>query len=256
MHAKKKATGKVYLIGAGPGDPELLTLKAARVLGTTDVVLVDDLVDRRVLVHLRSGSRVIEVGKRGGCKSTPQAFIERKLIQLARQGRTVARLKGGDPFVFGRGGEEVEALEAAGIDCEVVCGITAGIAAPAAIGVPVTHRDAARGVTFLTGHTRDGAGPDWTALRATGTTVVVYMGMKRIAAIVAAMLEAGYPADTPACAIRNGTLESQAEVVATLAALPAAAMAAQLHSPAILVVGKVVSLARAGTAAADKRVAA
>jgi uroporphyrin-III C-methyltransferase len=253
MHAMKQATGKVYLIGAGPGDPELLTLKAARVLGKADFVLVDDLVDRRVLVHLRSDARVIEVGKRGGCRSTPQAFIERKLIQLARQGRTVARLKGGDPFVFGRGGEEAEALEAAGISCEVVSGITAGIAAPAAIGIPVTHRETARGVTFIAGHTRDGAGPDWAALRATGTTLVIYMGMKRVAALVSGMLEAGFPTDMPACAIRNGTLETQAEVVTTLGALPAAA--APLGGPAILVIGEVVRHARANAAAESRRIA-
>ena len=256
MHAKKQATGKVYLIGAGPGDPELLTLKAARVLGNVDLVLVDDLVDRRVLVHLRSGARVIEVGKRGGCKSTPQAFIERKLIQLARQGRTVARLKGGDPFVFGRGGEEVEVLEAAGIPFEVVSGITAGIAAPAAIGIPVTHRDIARGVTFLTGHTRDGTGPNWVALRETGTTLVIYMGLKRVAALVADMLEAGFPASTPACAIQNGTLDTRNEVVTTLIDLPHAAGRARIGSPAILVIGEVVGLARAGTASADNKAAA
>jgi len=237
--------GKVWLIGAGPGDPELLTLKAARVLGTADVVLVDDLVDRRVLGHARAGARIIEVGKRGGCKSTPQAFIEKLMVRFARRGAIVARLKGGDPFVFGRGGEEVEALKAAGVVFEVVSGVTAGIAAPAALGIPVTHRDAARGVTFLTGHARDGAEPNWQALRATGTTLVIYMGMKRVATLVAGMLEAGFPADTPACAIRNGTLETQAEVVTTLAALPGAAAAARLDSPAILVIGEVVSLARA-----------
>ena len=243
----------MWLIGAGPGDPELLTLKAARVLGEADVILVDDLVDRRVLAHVRTGARVIEVGKRGGCKSTPQAFIERKLIQLARQGHIVARLKGGDPFVFGRGGEEVEALKAAGIPFEVVSGITSGIAAPAAIGIPVTHRDAARGVTFLTGHTRDVTGPDWAALRATGTTLVIYMGMKRVAALVAGMLEAGFPPGTPACAIRNGTLETQAEVVTTLGDLPAAA--ARLGGPAILVIGEVVRHARADAAIESRKVA-
>jgi uroporphyrin-III C-methyltransferase len=245
MHAMKQTTGKVYLIGAGPGDPELLTLKAARVLGNADVVLVDDLVDRRVLDHVRRGARVIEVGKRGGCKSTPQAFIEKLMVRLARRGAAVARLKGGDPFIFGRGGEEAEALEAAGIHFEVVSGVTAGIAAPAAIGIPLTHRDTARGVTFLTGHARDGAEPDWKALRASGTTLVIYMGMKRVAAIVSGMLEAGFPADTPACAIRNGTLETQAEVVTTLDRLPAAAAEAQLGSPAILVIGEVVRHARA-----------
>jgi uroporphyrin-III C-methyltransferase len=247
--------GKVWLIGAGPGDPELLTLKAARVLGAANVILVDDLVDRRVLDHMRPGARVIEVGKRGGCKSTPQAFIERKLIQLARQGCTVARLKGGDPFVFGRGGEEAEALEAAGIPFEVVSGITAGIAAPAAIGIPVTHRDVARGVTFVTGHTRDGTGPDWAALHACGTTLVIYMGMKRVAALVAGMLEAGFPAATPACAIQNGTLDAQAEVVATLGTLPAAAADARLGSPAILVIGEVVRHARVAAAPAAESTA-
>ena len=247
--------GKVWLVGAGPGDPELLTLKAVRVLRTADAVLVDDLVDRRVLAHVRRGARVIEVGKRGGCKSTPQAFIEKLMVRYARCGAIVVRLKGGDPFIFGRGGEEAAALAAAGIPVEVISGITAGIAAPAALGIPVTHRDVARGVTFLTGHARDGTKPDWSALRATGTTLVIYMGVKRVAALVSGMLDAGFPADTPACAIRNGTLETQAEVVTTLAALPAAAAAAQLDSPAILVVGEVVSLARTGSASIEQAAA-
>jgi len=248
-------SGKVWLIGAGPGDPELLTLKAVRALGAADVVLVDDLVDRRVLAHAHPGARIIEVGKRGGCKSTPQAFIEKLMVRLARRGAIVARLKGGDPFVFGRGGEEAEALEAAGVPFEVVSGITAGIAAPAAIGIPVTHRDVARGVTFLTGHTHDGTGPDWAALRATGTTLVIYMGMKRVAALVAGMLEAGFPADTPACAIQNGTLDAQAEVVTTLGALPAAAADARLGSPAILVIGEVVRQAHLAAISAVERAA-
>ena len=245
----------MWLVGAGPGDPELLTFKAARVLRMADAVLDDDLVDRRVLLHVRRGARVIEVGKRGGCKSTPQAFIEKLMVRLARRGATVVRLKGGDPFIFGRGGEEVAALAAAGIQVETVCGITAGIAVPAALGIPVTHRDVARGVTFLTGHARDGGDPDWKALRASGTTLVIYMGVKRVAALVSGMLHAGFPADTPACAIRNGTLENQAEVVTTLAALPAAAAAAQLDSPAILVVGEVVGLASATAASSHRRVA-
>ena len=249
MTSDGKKYGKVWLIGAGPGDPELLTLKAVRALGAADVVLVDDLVDRRVLAHARPDARVIEVGKRGGCNSTPQAFIEKLMVRLARRGATVARLKGGDPFIFGRGGEEILALNAAGIPVETISGITAGIAAPAALGIPVTHRDVARGVTFLTGHARDDAAPDWKALRAGGTTLVIYMGIKRVAALVSGMLDAGFPADTPACAIRNGTLETQAEVVTTLAALPAAAAAAQLDSPAILVVGAVVGFARATVAA-------
>ena len=251
----RRTPGKVWIVGAGPGDPELLTLKAARVLGEADVVLVDDLVDRRVLSHVRPGARVVEVGKRGGCKSTPQAFIEKLMVRLARRGAIVARLKGGDPFVFGRGGEEAEALDAAGISFEVVSGITAGIAAPAALGIPVTHRDVARGVTFVTGHTRDGAELDWCALRAAGTTLVVYMGVKRVAVIVDAMLAAGFPADTPACAVQSGTLETQAQVVTTLAALPVAIATARLGSPAVLVIGEVVALAHAGSVSFNRAAA-
>jgi uroporphyrin-III C-methyltransferase len=240
--------GKVCLIGAGPGDPELMTLKAVRVLGAADVVLVDDLVDRRVLAHMRPGARVIEVGKRGGCRSTPQAFILRKLIQLARQGRAVVRLKGGDPFIFGRGGEETAALNEAGIQVEVIPGITAGMAAPAALGIPVTHRDTARSVTLLTGHARDGGDPDWRALHASGTTLVIYMGIARVAALVAGMLEGGYSPDTPACAIQDGTLATQREVVTTLRNLASAVVAMRLGSPAVLVVGEVVRQARAAIA--------
>jgi uroporphyrin-III C-methyltransferase len=247
--------GRVFLIGAGPGDPELLTLKAARRLGEADVVLIDDLVDRRVLAHARAGARIVGVGKRGGCRSTPQAFIEKLMIRLARRGATVARLKGGDPFVFGRGGEEVAALNAASIPVEVVGGITAGLAAPASLGIPVTHRDAASGVTFLTGHSRESGDPDWAALRASGTTLVIYMGMKRLAEIVAGMLEGGFPADMPACAVQNGTLETQREVVATLATLPAAAARARLGSPAILVIGEVVRHARGAAVSAAQRAA-
>jgi len=250
------AGGKVYLIGAGPGDPELLTLKAVRALGNASVILVDDLVDRRVLQHVRLGTRIIEVGKRGGCKSTPQAFIEKLMVRLARLGATVARLKGGDPLVFGRGGEEMEALAAAGIPFEIISGVTAGIAVPAMLGIPVTHRNDSHGVTFITGHARDAAAqPDWAALRAGGTTLVIYMGVKRIEALVAGMLAGGYAADTPACAIQNGTLASQAEVITTLGALPQAVADAHLGSPAILVVGEVVRHARVATSANSQRAA-
>jgi uroporphyrin-III C-methyltransferase len=253
--AMRKTAGKVYLVGAGPGDPELLTLKAVRALGIADVVLVDDLVHRDTLRHARAGARVIEVGKRGGCKSTPQAFIEKLMVRLARRGATVVRLKGGDPLVFSRGGEELAVLQAAGIETEVVPGITAGIGAPAALGVPVTHRDMARGVTFLTGHSRDGSDPDWRALRATGTTLVIYMGIARVTDLAAGMLNAGFPADTPACAIQNATLATQREVVTTLSRLPADAAAARLGSPAILVIGEVVRYARIAAAATVERAA-
>lgn len=236
-------TGTVYLIGAGPGDPELMTLKAARLLGEADVVLVDDLVNRAVLDHARSDARIIEVGKRGGCQSTPQAFIHRQMIAEARAGKVVARLKGGDPFMFGRGGEEIEALRAAGIPVEVISGVTSGIAVPAALGIPVTHRDWAPGVTFVTGHTRDGNSVNWAALAAARTTLVIYMGVKNLPDIVTQLLAAGLPASTPAAAIQSGTLGAQREVKATLVTLQAAMHAADIGSPAILVIGAVASLA-------------
>jgi uroporphyrin-III C-methyltransferase len=243
MKNAAKNPGKVYLVGAGPGDPELLTLKAARALASADVVMIDDLVDRRILEHAPS-ARVIAVGKRGGCKSTPQDFIERLMVRYARRGNVVARVKGGDPFVFGRGGEEALALARAGITCEVIPGITAGIGVPAALGIPVTHRGIARGVTFVTGHTREGGAPDWAALARCGTTLVIYMGMQRVGAITAALRAAGMSGTTPAAAIQHGTTASQRHVVATLATLAEAALGAALGSPALIVIGEVVGFAR------------
>jgi uroporphyrin-III C-methyltransferase len=224
----------------------LLTLKAVRALRSADVVLIDDLVNRAVLAHARSRARVIEVGKRGGCKSTPQDFIERLMVRLARAGRIVARVKGGDPFVFGRGGEELQTLRAAGIDCEVVSGLTAGIAVPATLGIPVTHRDCVSGVTLVTGHSREGEAstPNWTALAASGTTLVIYMGMSRLATIVQSLMAAGVRPDMPAAAIESGTWEHQQQVVATLAGLELAVVEGGLKSPAILVVGEVARLAQ------------
>ena len=236
--------GKVFLIGAGPGDPELMTLKAARALRLADVVLVDELVNRGCLSHVRSGARVIEVGRRGGCKSTPQAFIERLCIQHSRAGHTVARLKGGDPFVFGRGGEELEALSAAGVEVEIIPGITAGTAVPATLGIPVTHRELARGVTFVTGHTKDGTEPDWAALVRTGTTLVIYMGLKRLPQITSSLMEAGMKPETPACAVENGTLRHQREVVCTLVNLASDVLSKGFGSPVLVVIGEVVLFAR------------
>jgi uroporphyrin-III C-methyltransferase len=227
----------VYLIGAGPGDPELMTLKAARALARADVILVDDLVHRGCLAHARPGAKVVEVGKRGGCPSTSQTLIEKLLISYARTGHTVARLKGGDPFVFGRGGEEVEALRAAGIEVEVIPGITAGTAAPGALGIPVTHRELSHGVTFVTGH---GAEVDWEALVRSKTTLAIYMGVRRLSAIRAALLAAGMDAGTPACIIENATLYTQKQRITTLGQLTAAGFS----GPAIIVIGDVVRLAR------------
>jgi uroporphyrin-III C-methyltransferase len=243
--------GKVWLIGAGPGDPELLTLKAARALSEADVVLVDDLVDRRVLAHARLGARVVEVGKRGGCKSTPQAFIEKLMVRLARRGAIVARLKGGDPFVFGRGGEELAALREAGVEAEVVSGVTAGIAVPAALGIPVTHRGLARGVIFVTGHAAGDDELDWEQLARCGLTLVIYMGVARLASISARLQAGGLPGNTPAAVIQNGTLSNERSSVTTLAELPAAAR--DFGSPAIVVIGAVARLA--GVAREARRLA-
>jgi len=243
--------GKVFLIGAGPGDPELMTLKAARALGVADVILIDELVSRGCLAHARSGVNVIEVGKRGGCQSTPQAFIEKLMILHARQGKTVARLKGGDPFVFGRGAEELQALEAAGIEVEVIPGVTAGIGVPAMLGIPVTHREVARGVSFVTAHANDGAQPNWAALAASGTTLVFYMGLKRLPQIVAGLLGAGMKPETPACVIEKGTLKTQRQSVTTLARLSPQGF----EGPALVVVGEVVRFARRQYAIAKEKAA-
>jgi len=228
--------GKVLLVGAGPGDPELLTLKAARALGEADVVLVDDLVSPGCLSFVTPHARVIHVGKRGGCKSTPQAFIEKLIVSFSEKGKTVVRLKGGDPFVFGRGGEELERLRSRGIEVEVIPGITAGTAVPAALGIPVTHRDFAHGVTFVTGH---GADLDWAALARSGTTLVIYMGLRNLERIVSGLIAAGMDPATPACLIENGTLGTQKQQVTTLRGLNGSGFA----GPAIIVVGDVVRLA-------------
>lgn len=241
-------TAKVYLVGAGPGDVELLTLKAVRAIGEADVVLLDDLVNREVLRFARQQAKVIEVGKRGGCRSTSQAFIERLMMRLARAGNTVARVKGGDPFVFGRGGEEMAALRAKGIEVEIVSGITAGIGVTAAMDIPLTHRDICNGVTFVTGHTGDGRQLDWRALAASGTTLVIYMGVANLDAIARGLLEGGLPAETPAAAIQNGTLPSQKSVVTTLSGLVVEVERAGISSPAITVIGEVVRWAEVNRA--------
>jgi uroporphyrin-III C-methyltransferase len=235
-------TGKVFLVGAGPGDPELLTLKAVKALQAADVVLVDDLVNDAILVHCQQ-ARIVNVGKRGGCQSTPQNFINRMLIALAEQGQKVVRLKGGDPFLFGRGGEEMLALRNAGINCEVISGVTSGIAVPASMGIPITHREYTHGVTMVTGHTQDGDQLDWNALVASKTTLVIYMGIKKVAEIVRNLLAAGMEHDMPTIAIQHGTLPTQRHVSAPLAMLPLAVHQEKLESPAIIVIGNVVRMA-------------
>ncbi|MFM0156448.1 uroporphyrinogen-III C-methyltransferase [Paraburkholderia sediminicola] len=236
---------RAWLIGAGPGDVELMTLKATRALAQADVVLVDDLVNPDVLQFARADAQIVYVGKRGGHPSTPQAGIVAQMLEHVQAGRSVARLKGGDPFVFGRGGEEQQALHAAGIRVDVINGITAGIAAPAAIGIPVTHRDYAQGVVFVTGHGAGSGELDWAALVATRMTLVIYMGMRRLNDIAAALLAAGMSADTPSAAIESATRPEQRHVLARLGEFADTVSRAGLGSPAIVVIGGVASLALA-----------
>lgn len=235
-------TGKVYLIGAGPGDVDLMTLKAVRLLGEADVVLLDDLVNREVLRFVALDAEVIEVGKRGGCQSTTQMSIHEQLLKHAQAGSIVARLKGGDPFIFGRGGEEMQCLVAAGVEVEVVSGVTAGVAVPAALGIPLTHRNCARSVTFVTGHTCNDGPVNWRGLAGTGGTLVIYMGIANLSQIVAELLAAGLPPTLPAAAIQHGTLPQQRSIVTTLAELPAAVQAHGIGSPAIMIIGDVVGI--------------
>ncbi|MDH6594352.1 uroporphyrin-III C-methyltransferase [Variovorax sp. TBS-050B] len=235
--------GRCTLVGAGPGDPELLTLKALKAIQSATVLLVDDLVSDEIVAMAAPAARVIHVGKRGGCKSTPQSFIERLMIMAVREGEHVVRLKGGDPFIFGRGGEEVEHLAQAGIQVEVVNGITAGLAGLSSLGVPLTHRAHAQGVVFVTGHAKPGApAPDWRTLAATAhaarLTLVIYMGVSSAGAIEQELL-AGLPPATPIAVIQNASLPSQRHAVGTLATLQRTIAEHALGSPSVIVVGDV-----------------
>ncbi|MGJ3700014.1 uroporphyrinogen-III C-methyltransferase [Variovorax sp. AFSI2.2] len=237
------AHGRCTLVGAGPGDPELLTIKALRAIQSATVLLVDDLVSDDIVAMAAPGARVIHVGKRGGCKSTPQSFIERLMIMAVREGEHVVRLKGGDPFIFGRGGEEVEHLAQAGIHVEVVNGITAGLAGLTSLGVPLTHRTHAQGVVFITGHAKPGSPrPDWRTLAATAhsarLTLVIYMGVSSAGSIQDELLS-GLPPETPVAVVQNASLPSQRHAVGTLATLRHTIADNGLSSPSIIVVGDV-----------------
>ena len=237
--------GSCTLVGAGPGDPELLTLKALKAIQAATVLFVDDLVSPEIVAFAKPGARIVYVGKRGGCKSTPQAFIEKLMVMAVHEGEAVVRLKGGDPFIFGRGGEEVEHLRQAGIHVSVINGITSGLAAATSLGVPLTHRDHAHGVMFLTGHARPGkAATDWAALAATADqarlTMVIYMGVKGSQAIEAQLLR-GLPGGTPVAIIENASLPAQRHAVATLSTLRATIEREQLRSPCVIVVGDVLT---------------
>ena len=234
--------GRVWLVGAGPGDPELITLKAARVLAQAQVVLLDDLANPALLAHADPQARVIRVGKRAGCRSTPQAFIIRLMVREARRGRRVVRLKGGDPAVFGRAAEELDACRLAGIDCELVPGITSASAAAAALGVPLTDRAHAQGVAFITGHPRPGGPePDWAALAASGLTLVVYMGLGRAGAIADALMAAGRPASLPVAVVHNASLPDERALHTCLGSLAQAIAEHRMASPSIIVVGELLS---------------
>lgn len=236
-------SGKVWLIGTGPGDPEMLTLKAVRAMAQADVVLIDDLVNPAVLEHCPT-ARVISVGKRGGCRSTPQEFIHRLMLRYASQGRRVARLKGGDPCIFGRGGEEADWLAAQGIECELVNGITAGLAAATQCGISVTLRGVSRGVTLVTAHTQDDSPLNWRGLVEGGTTLVVYMGVAKLADVRKGLLDGGMAACTPVAMIENASLPAQREYRSRLADMLDDARRIALKSPAILVIGEVVGAAQ------------
>lgn len=230
----------VVLIGAGPGDPELLTLKAVRRIAEADVLLVDDLVDPAVLAHARSGARVRHVGKRGGLRSTPQSFIDRLMVREARAGHRVVRLKGGDPMIFGRAGEEIAALREAGLEVEIVNGVSSALAAAASLEMSLTHRAHAQGVVFVTGHPKPGGdGADWAALARAGFTLAIYMGVSKAAQIVQALREGGLPADLPAAAVHAAGRADERRLVTTLGELVDALAAQRIGSPAILIVGRV-----------------
>ncbi len=245
-HPNDPVRPTVTLVGAGPGDPELLTLKAVKALRRATVALVDDLVGAGVLRYLRRSARIIHVGKRGGCASTPQAFIHKLMIAEAERGERVVRIKGGDPFVFGRGAEEVEALRAAGIAVDVIGGLTAGIAGPAAVGIAVTDRRFAPGVALVTGHAREGgSGPDWAALVKSRLTLVVYMGISRVDGVVQALLDAGMAPTMPAAVVSAATMAKQRHAVCTLGTLAAEVQQQALATPAVLVLGDVVAASAA-----------
>jgi uroporphyrinogen III methyltransferase / synthase len=236
--------GIVYLVGAGPGDPGLMTARSLDLIGSADAIYYDRLIPPGALDGAREDAELAYVGKAPGKPSLPQEEIAERLVEAARAGKSVVRLKGGDPFVFGRGGEEGEALREAGVEFELVPGITAGVAASAYAGIPVTHRDDASAVAFVTGHEdpeKEESALDWEALARFPGTLVFYMGVKRLGDNAAALIAAGRDADEPAAAVERGTMEGQRTVVATLSTLAAAVERDEVKAPALIVVGPVVA---------------
>jgi uroporphyrin-III C-methyltransferase len=236
------ARPKVNLVGAGPGDPELLTLKAVRIIAQAELILVDDLVNPDILQHACRDARITWVGKRGGCLSTPQAFIERLMVREALAGVRVVRLKGGDPMMFGRANEEIRALQSAGIEVEVVSGITSALAAAASLGVSLTDREHSHGVVWVTGHPKDeSCAANWAALAQSGLSLVVYMGLARASAIAAGLMAGGLPPDYPVAVVQSVSLPQQASLHTTLSRLAADLAESAIASPAILLIGRIVN---------------
>lgn len=244
MPALKKSTGMVHIVGAGPGDPELLTLKALKAIEAAEVVVYDRLLSSEILELIPPGAMRIFAGKERGNHALPQDETNELLVRLARAGHRVVRLKGGDPLVFGRGSEEALFLAEAGVACEIVPGITAAAGASAATGIPLTHRALASGVRFVTGHCRNDLplDLDWHSLADPGTTLVIYMGLAHIAEISCRLIEAGLSAETPAAAISNATMKSQEIRIATLATIADQVQSSAMTTPVLFIIGRVVPL--------------
>ena len=244
--SKKSPAGHVALVGAGPGDPDLLTIRAARLIGSAEIVFVDRLVGQGVIELISASAEVVYVGKSKGEHSVPQGEIHRRMIDAAKAGRRVVRLKGGDPFIFGRGGEELEALRAAGIDVEIVPGISSALGCAAAAQIPLTHRDMAQAVTFVTGHAALGQEPDldWQALARPNQTVVVFMGVGTAGTIAARLVAAGRDPVTPIAVIENGTRANEISAFGQRGNVAAVIYAAGINCPALLIIGELVALAQ------------
>lgn len=243
MQPTHPATPDVVLLSAGPGDLDLLTLAAAKALASAQVLLLDELVDPQIAA-LAPRARLIRVGKRGGCRSTPQQFICRLMRRYAWQGLRVVRVKGGEALLFGRAGEEIDFLRRAGVGVRIINGVSAAFAAAAALNVSLTHRDHCHGVTFVTAHTHDGGEPDWAALAATGTTLAIYMGVRRLGTI-ARSLAAVLPGDTPAALVCDASRASQRVHLTTLAALGASPADPADGAPGVILVGRALAGAQA-----------
>lgn len=238
--------GIVYLVGAGPGDPELLTVKAHRLLGEADTIVHDHLVGPGILELAKPGAEKIFVGKKAGRVCRPQSQIDRLLIELARTGKTVVRLKGGDPFIFGRGGEEAEALAAAGIPFEIVPGVTAALAAAAYTGIPLTHREHSSAVVFLTGHedpSHTRTRVRWEDYARLGATLCIYMGVRSLQGIAQRLQAGGLAPSTPAAIVQSATTGAQRHAVGTLATLPTLAEEGGFETPALVIIGDVARFA-------------